>query len=641
VLNFKEGQFPTMALKMKHHQTHQSPGFYMWISLILCLLLPVPGRSQSHPTRVVELSNWGLESASDINFVSIGILNKPEGDEIVLYDIREQRPRVKEPEGPRGATPSLDGGTLLIDHFNQGNVNRLGGYFNVFFRIPSQAKMGIGMAPDGEPALKFSYENRKQGFAGFWVHLFNFKAPPAQRKYLDATPFRFLTFKIRGEQGGEKLQLRIADRNLEKKEDSLLLGHLNTFLPGGKVTRGWQQVWVPLAKLPARMNWEELASVVVQVSGEDKGRVFIQDLAFTEKINAPIPVGKRPVSTQQPLRTAMWLWETNKMVESRVEQSALIDFCHDRKITDLFVQIPYEAEFAQGKWTLQWEMARMRPLMRRLHDAGIRVHALDGAPKYALKKNHDRVIALIKKIIEFNQAAPRQERFVGIRFDIEPYLLREFGGVQRKRVLQEYLELLHRSRALTRSAQLVLGVDVPFWFDAYNEFFEPVASIQGRPMSEHIIDIVDNVGIMDYRTVAYGADGVIAHGADELRYAEQIRKKVFIGLETVVLPDETLYEFGSAGKGASRLWIEPLDEDRIRLHWLPSESPRPGSKTRELAQTRKVFVPSSKLTFQQLQPSDLKEVIDQAEPELRRFSSFEGFVIHSYESFRPWLQRKH
>jgi len=496
------------------------------------------------------------------------------------------------------------------------------------------------MAPDRKPALKFSYDNQEPGFAGFWVHLFDFKAPPDRRKFLDSTPFGFLTFKIRGDQGGENLQLRIADRKFEKKEDSLLFGPLDSFLPKGKVTQDWQQAWAPLEKLPARLSREELASIVVQVSGEGEGKVYIQDLAFTEKKDAPIPVGRNPQTKQQPLRKAMWLWETNKMIESRPEQNILIDFCHEQKITDLFVQIPYEAEFAQAKWTIKWNMARMRPLMGRLHEAGIQVHALDGAPKYALKKNHGRVIALIGKIIEFNKAASPQERFVGIRFDIEPYLLREFGGIQRKRVLREYLELLHQSRALTHPAQLVLGVDVPFWFDAYNDFFEPVAAINGRPMSEHIIDIVDNVGIMDYRTVAYGADGVIAHGTGELRYAEKKGKKIFIGLETVVLPDETLYEFGPVGKGMSRLWIEPMDQDQIRLHWLPSESPRPNAKTRELAQTRTVFVPSTKLTFQQLRPSDLKEVIEQAEPELRRFSSFEGFVIHSYESFRPWLNRK-
>jgi hypothetical protein len=166
-----------------------------------------------------------------------------------------------------------------------------------------------------------------------------------------------------------------------------------------------------------------------------------------------------------------------------------------------------------------------------------------------------------------------------------------------------------------------------------------VATLEGRPMSELIIDVVDNLGIMDYRTVAYGADGVIEHGINELRYAAKKGKKVFIGLETVSLPDETIYDFGPKGEG-SRLLIKTIDSQRIQITFIPKGEILDFQDALLLHQTRQVQVPSSKLTFDQKKIADLEEVMRLSEKELCRFSSFHGFVIHSYESYRPWLEKQ-
>jgi hypothetical protein len=40
----------------------------------------------------------------------------------------------------------------------------------------------------------------------------------------------------------------------------------------------------------------------------------------------------------------MWLWETEKIFGSQEEEAHQLAFCKARGITDLFVQIPYEAE---------------------------------------------------------------------------------------------------------------------------------------------------------------------------------------------------------------------------------------------------------------------------------------------------------
>jgi len=334
----------------------------------------------------------------------------------------------------------------------------------------------------------------------------------------------------------------------------------------------------------------------------------------------------------------MWLWETEKIIKNPEEQKTFFNFCKKQHITDLFMQIPYEAEKERKEWTISWDSVGMRPLLSKLNQANIRVHALDGDPRFALKEWHGRSIALLEKIIQYNQSVSPKERFYGIRYDNEPYLLPNFGGIHKENLLKEYLELAEKSQALAQKAGLTFGVDIPFWFDSVNEFFEPTASVEGRPMSEQIIDVVDNVGIMNYRTIAYGADGVIEHGTSELKYAAKKGKKVFIGLETAWLPDKTTYDFGPKGSG-SRLLIKTLDSKRIQITFIPKGRAIDPQGALLLYQKRQVHVPSSKLTFDKKKPRDLEAVMRHSEKELCRFPSFHGFVIHSYESYRPWLEK--
>jgi len=138
---------------------------------------------------------------------------------------------------------------------------------------------------------------------------------------------------------------------------------------------------------------------------------------------------------------------------------------------------------------------------------------------------------------------------------------------------------------------------------------------------------------------------VIAHAESELKYAAREGKKVFVGLETGDLPDETILGFGTVG-GGSRLMMETSDGTRVRLRWLRDEDgknaaaddgPVPGRVI--LYQVSSVAVPASKLTFAGKRPAELEEIMLQTASEIRRFPSFHGFAIHSYESYRRWLER--
>ena len=461
----------------------------------------------------------------------------------------------------------------------------------------------------------------------------------------DASPFAYLTFAIRGERGGEDLALHIADRAWEEREGSLPIADVASFLPGGRVETTWQRAWVPLDSWPPSLGTQELASLVFLSNGEGSGRVFLKDIAFTTTGDAEIPTVASVDEPGRSLRRAMWLWETPAVTSGPDVRRRLVQFCRTEGITDLFLQLPYEAERIDERWAISWDRESLRPLIAELHSAGVTVHALDGDPRFSLPEWHERVIATVQSITDYNRESPTDQRFDGIRHDIEPYLLPGFGGVRGTQILRQYLTIVAASRALAAQAGLVYGVDIPAWFDERNEFFEPVADVEGRPVSELIIDIVDNVGIMDYRTHAYGADGTIAHARSELRYAADVGKRVFLGLETVELPDETDFAFSSEGSGGARIVVEKIDGERARISLIGEEAwerlgGRPNTTTGAvtLRASRVTSVPSDKLSFAGYSSGDLEVVIEQTALELQQFESFYGFAIHSYESFRPWLE---
>jgi hypothetical protein len=597
------------------------------------------------PSQVIVLADWGMSDVSEIGYLHVGVIHERRGNTLAVYDVRHRTPVVQRTSEPPHRTPPIAGGVFLLGHFDRGNTNRLGGYFNGFAKAPSMSAVSIARAPDDGPALAYSYDKAALGYAGMWIHLFDFKRHPMERVLFDASPFTYLTFAIRGERGGEELSLQIADRAWEQREGSLPIGNVASFLAGGRVETTWQRAWVPSDKWPLGLDKRELASLVFLTKAEGRGRVFLKDIAFTTHPNAEIPTAEGAEEPGRLLRRAMWLWDTPAVTSGPDARRRLVQFCRTEGITDLFLQLPYEAERVDERWTISWDRERLRPLIAELHAAGVTVHALDGDPRFSLPEWHGQVLATIQSVAEYNRESPPAARFDGIRYDIEPYLLPGFGGVRRTQILQQYLSIVAASRALAAQAGLVYGVDIPAWFDERNEFFELVADVEGRPVSELIIDIVDNVGIMDYRTQAYGADGTIAHAQSELRYAAVVGKQVFLGLETAELPDETDFAFSSQGSGGSWMVVEQIDDERARVSWIAEEAwdrlGRRGETTTGtviLRESRATDVPSGKLSFARYSRSELEDVIEQTALELQQFESLYGFAIHSYESYRPWLE---
>ena len=167
---------------------------------------------------------------------------------------------------------------------------------------------------------------------------------------------------------------------------------------------------------------------------------------------------------------------------------------------------------------------------------------------------------------------------------------------------------------------------------------------------------MDDVALMDYRTEVGGLNDVVAHARGELIHASAKGKRVFVGLETEPLPDETIMIFRgeqlpgwpstmqalsyislaggndgvvvtvvpSSGLQAYRNLLESMHIDPSRAFFWPI--------------ARQYRVEGNKLSFAALGTGPLSKVIRESEPELASYPAFAGFAIHHYGSYRRLLK---
>lgn len=610
------------------------------------------------------LGDWGLTDIADARLGLIGLLHESTGDRAVVYRMdRDEPPSFG--EDYRGAAPAYEDGVFIVSDFQVGNRNRLGGYFNAFAASPSSASVALARTPDGRRGLRLRLALADEGFCGGWIHLFDYRVPTDRRSYLDARGAATLSFWVRGAEGGEEVLLKIADAEWERREDALPVGRVAEFLPSRRVEEVWQQAVIPLDRLPSRIDPSRLASMVLEAAAMGDQDVYVSRLALSRDPSRqpPLPEPTGTPALRRDLTMATWVWNTSKWIVEPENWREAANFLEREGFNRIFLQLPglpgEAGELTPSQWAEQHGDA-LRRTVADLHARGMAVFALDGFRSYALPEHHERVLTTVDDVIRYNEASDPAERFDGLHHDIEPYLLDGFHGARREALLKGYLSLMDQVAAKLRDAGLTYGVDIPFWYDAPDEItFQPVTvEYRGeeKPASQHVIDIVDEITLMDYRTLAYGADGTIRHARGELDYASERGKLVLVGLETGPLPDEDLLFLD----GPPRVGFPPASQphgvallsregDSVHVLLLPGEfdlaamdeelsgwRERPGPHWWPVG--RRVRVPASKISFAGLGAQRLEEVIEATAYELGQTEAFAGFAIHHLVSYRDLVE---
>ncbi|MFZ4453107.1 hypothetical protein [Salibacterium aidingense] len=270
-------------------------------------------------------------------------------------------------------------------------------------------------------------------------------------------------------------------------------------------------------------------------------------------LTAAVIVGSVPASglaeTTSGNDKAMWAWFPNEDINTEAGREELVEFSKEKGINVIYLNIgvredipqvppfPYRhmhPKFSVGKQEgipyLQMHPAQYQKFIKLAHENDIEVIALDGASEWAKKKNHKTPIKRMIQVVKYNNFSDEEEQFDGIQMDIEPYLLDEWDTEERSRLILDYLNGLNKLDTIAADHHIDFMIAMPFWFDG--DEYETDYNDVTKPLSDHVMDIVDTAAIMAYRDKAEGNDSMIYHSEHELEYANENGNTIVIAVET-------------------------------------------------------------------------------------------------------------
>ena len=282
----------------------------------------------------------------------------------------------------------------------------------------------------------------------------------------------------------------------------------------------------------------------------------------------------------QNIKLGIWVW-SQKAYKTATEREKLLSFCADEKISHLDQYFKFKKS-ASG---LSLENAEaLKNLIIEAHEQGVTVNALQGDRALFFEKNHEKALNALRSIIAFDKQLPEGVHLSGVKYDVEPYLTKEWkeGEVQQNKIMQDYLSFLSKANELVsaEASHLSLSVDAPFWWDKQ----ELTVDFEGneKQFIKHILDQTDYLTIMSYRQ---SSKAVLNCVEEELAYAQEIGKSICPALETIKLTG---------------------NESKITFHGKPSE--------------------------------DFRKTVEELQQTLSGSNSVKYIMIHYYGSLVPYLK---
>ncbi len=403
-------------------------------------------------------------------------------------------------------------------------------------------------------------------------------------------------------------------------------------------------------------------SIVYAPEGVRLGIYYLRDTPTAPRItyrDPPPTPDPTPSATRLDTRqTALWVWNTAELIRNLDERAAFLDFIETQAITRVFLYLAAAEGTRPSAGYIPFSSDEIGPLVAELRARGALTYALDGDRDYVLEENHAGVYRTVGRLVAHNLAVAPEQRFYGVRYDIEPYLAPGFQGPRRAELLDGYVELIAGVSRIAKEGGLAVAVDIPFWFDAPDEesgrYLEAVLDGKRGSVLEHLMSVVDDIAIMDYRTNAQGPDGALAHAYNELKMGAAMGVDVFVGVETVRLVDEDLHTFSGpvaeglpTRSGVRWLVLEQGEDGRTRIWLIDSEEAlaevavrTAGARVlRHWPAGRPIRVAADKQSFHNLGRDRMTDVTAEVVRHLIGEPAFVGLAFHDYRGLRALLAR--
>jgi len=398
-----------------------------------------------------------------------------------------------------------------------------------------------------------------------------------QGQLLDA--LSYTTLRLRGTATG-RVTISLADHETDRRKDNV---------PVITVT-GPFDLQVSLREAGRGLDLRRLSTLVMRADGRDV-RLTLEECTLIKEAD---------IARSAP-GVGFWVWDYRAAI---TDPHAMIKACQNAGCSRLLIQIPAMSEDE----TLWASYAALFPFAKAGH---IDAFALDGYPEAI--REPEVLAAKVKRLL----ALVHRDAIAGVQVDIEPYLLPGFFADASGP--RQYLETIdHLKKAIAERTRL--SVVMPFWFTS--------PTVQGRPIAYAVIDRVDEVAIMSYRTEI---DEIQAIADDTLRYGTLARVPVWLAVETTPLPVERHVVLKREGR---REFADAyVDDDRNRLVMEPP--PRSVDTPKRLVWFRvhhRVTVRPERVTFAGRSRKEVRAMVKTIAQETQN-RSLAGVLIHDLKGF--------
>lgn len=398
-----------------------------------------------------------------------------------------------------------------------------------------------------------------------------------QGQLLDA--LSYTTLHLRGTATG-RATFSLADHETDRREDNV---------PVITVT-GPFNLHVSLREAGRRLDLRRLSVLVLKAEGGDV-QLALEDCTLIRELD----------TARSSPGVGFWVWDYRAAI---MDPHAMIKACQNAGCSRLLIQIPAISE-DETLWT---SYATLFAFAKARH---IDAFALDGYPEAI--QEPDILAAKVKRLL----ALVHWDVIAGVQVDIEHYLVPGFfadeSGPRR------YLETIDRLKEAI-DGRTRLSVVMPFWFTS--------PTVQGRPIAYSVIDRVDEVAIMSYRTEI---DEILAIADDTLRYGTLAQVPVWLAVETTPLPVERHVVLRREGR---REFADAyVDNDRHRLVMEPP--PRSVDTPRRFVWFRvhhRITVRPERVTFAGRSRTEVRAMVKTIAQETRN-RSLAGVLIHDLKGF--------
>jgi hypothetical protein len=240
-----------------------------------------------------------------------------------------------------------------------------------------------------------------------------------------------------------------------------------------------------------------------------------------------------------------WLWNTS-LISTLESRNSILQFAKEQSVGRIYLQV--NPDVAKSAY---------RAFNKAAANAGIQIHALDGAPNWVLPDNRQRIASLVTWVKDYNQSVVVKERFTGIQVDVEPYLLPEWQTDRDTTVMSWIETLTFFNNEVKKNSALTTSAALPFWLSQI-----AVPGNNSVMLNEKLISSLDEVTLMSYRDQAAA---LVEITAVDITVGDRLGKKIVVGVETNLTSEAAYISFYEEGKAAMDLQLSAID-DSLKSH---------------------------------------------------------------------------